>query len=222
MDPDITSDKAFQQGLRFLLGEGVPKDEAKARVLLVQAAEAGNPSALNLAAEMLTHGQGGPFDRATAFRYVERAAGLGDPEAAYTLGYYYMTGGMGNLGYSREILDQMQVKEDEARGLTLWKEAGARGHALATYRMGEYYEERAKDIAQAIHWYEQAIELGEPNGLIRLGDFNVLGKGVPKDLAKARSLYQRAATSDDSCASSTGKQRLEDFDELETILKEDC
>lgn len=222
MEQDIKADEALQQGLKFLLGEGVPKDEAKGRVLLIQAAEGGNSSALYLAAQMLTHGEGGPFDRATAFRYTEKAADFGNPDAIYTLGYYYMTGGMGNLGYSNEVLDQMKVEEDQVRGLALWKKAATLGHSLATYRIGEYLEENAKDIAQAIEWYERGIELGEPNGLIRLGDFHVLGKGVPKDLAKARSLYQRAATSDDICASSTGRQRLENFDELETVLKEDC
>ena len=132
-----------------------------------------------------------------------------------------MSGGMGNLGYPREVLDQKRVEVDEVRGLTLWKFAAALGHSLATYRLGEYFEESANDILQAIEYYEKALQLGEPNGLIRLGDFHVLGKGVPKDLAKARSLYQRAAESDDFCASSTGQQRLEQFDELEEILKED-
>lgn len=218
------ADKALEtlkQGIRLLLGEGVPKDEAKGRDFLIQAAEAGNASALYHAAEMLAHGEAGPFDRATAFRYMERAADLGNADAIHTLGYYYMTGGMGNLGYPRAVLDQKIVEKDEVRGLALWEAAAALGHGPSHYRLGEYYEERESDILKAIGCYEKALQLGELNGLIRLGDFHVLGKGVPKDLAKARSLYQAAAASDDYCASSTGKQRLERFDELEEILKEE-
>ena len=226
MKRSITANEALQKGLRYLLGKGVRKSEPKGRDILVQAAEAGDATALYLAHEMLAHGEGGPFDRATAFRYAERAADLGNLDAIYALGYYYVTGGMGNIGYSAEVLNQMRVPRDETRGLELWKAAAAQGHALATYRIGEYYEDCAPDnpnsIPLAIEWYERSIALGEPNGLIRLGDFHVLGKGVPKNHEKARSLYQRAAESDDVCAKSTGKQRLEDFDELETILEENC
>jgi len=216
----------LQQSLKHLLGKGVPKSASKGRALLIQAAEAGDATALYLAHEMLAHGEGGPFDRATAFRYVQRAADLGNLDAIYTLGYYYVTGGMGNIGYSAEVLNQMTVPRDETRGLELWKAAAAQGHALATYRIGEYYEDCATEnpngISVAIEWYERSVALGEPNGLIRLGDFHILGKGVPRNREKARSLYQRAAESDDSCAKSTGKQRLEHFDKLEAILSENC
>ena len=226
MRRSITADEALQKGVEYLLGKGVRKSEPKGRAFLVQAAEAGDSTALYLAHQMLAHGQGGPFDRATAFNYVQRAAGLGNLDAIYTLGYYYVNGGMSNIGYSAEVLNQMRVPRDEARGLELWKTASAQGHSLATYRIGEYYEDCAADnpnnIPLAIEWYEKSIALGEPNGLIRLGDVHILGKGVPKNHEKARSLYQRAAESDDVCAKSTGKQRLKDFDELETILVENC
>lgn len=226
MERNITTNKALTQGLRYLLGDGVRKSKAKGRAFLVQAAEAGDPTALYLASQMLAHGEGGAFDRVTAFRYVERAADLGNLDAIYTLGYYYMSGGMGNIGYSDEVLAQMKVPRDEARGLALCKTAAAQGHGLAAYRVGEYYEDLSADdanmLAGAIEWYERSLELGEPNGLIRLGDFYILGKGVPKDRERARSMYQRAADSDDICANRAGKQRLLDFEELNTILQQDC
>jgi len=77
-------------------------------------------------------------------------------------------------------------------------------------------------LAITNEWYERGIVLGEPNGLICLGDFHILGKGVRTDRARARSMYERAAASVDICAKSAGKQRLEDFEELESILNEDC
>jgi TPR repeat protein len=226
MRRSINADEALKKGLRYWLGDGVRRNEAKGRAFLLQAAEAGDPNALFFASEMLAHGEGGPFDRATAFRYVERSADLGNLEAIYSLGYYYMNGGMGNLGYSAEVLAQMRVQKDEGRGLALWKTAAARGHGLAAYRIGEYFEDLADDNANmlscAIEWYEKSLDLGEPNGWIRLGDFHLLGKGVSKDRKTARSMYQRAADSDDFCAKEAGKQRLEDFEELETILQENC
>jgi hypothetical protein len=141
----INADEALKQGLRYLLGEGVRKSESKGRAFLVQAAEAGDPTALYLASEMLARGEGGAFDRVTAFRYVERAADLGNLDAIYSLGFYYMNGGMPNIGYSDEVLAQMTVPRDEDRGLALLKTAAARGHGLAAYRIGEYYEDLAAD-----------------------------------------------------------------------------
>jgi hypothetical protein len=51
-------------------------------------------------------------------------------------------------------------------------------------------------------------------------DFHILGRGVRKNREKARSMYQCAAESDDLCARSAAKQRLEDFGELERLLME--
>jgi TPR repeat protein len=138
MKRSIDANEALTQGLRYLLGDGVCKSETKARDFLVRAAEAGDPTALYFASQMLAHGEGGVFDRATAFRYVERAAELGNVDAIYSLGYCYMNGGMGNNGYSNEVLAQMKVPRDEPRGLALYKTAAAQGHGLAAYRVGEY------------------------------------------------------------------------------------
>ncbi|MCX6906344.1 MAG: hypothetical protein NTW03_23260, partial [Verrucomicrobia bacterium] len=71
------------QGARYLAGSGVSKDAEKARSLVVQAAELDNPDALYLAYMMLANGQGGPFDRAKAFRFLHRAVELGNLGAIY-------------------------------------------------------------------------------------------------------------------------------------------
>src|SRR5437899_5514278 len=92
------------KGTRYLLGTGVPKDQENARSFLVQEAELDNPDALFLAYMMLANSQGGSFDRARAFRFLQRAVELGNVEAIYSLGYCYMNGGMGNIGYPDEAL----------------------------------------------------------------------------------------------------------------------
>jgi TPR repeat protein len=220
--PGLTANEALQKGFQFSLGRGVRKSKRKARAFYVQAAEAGDPDGLYFASDMLAHGEGGPFDRATAFRYVERAADLGNLDAIYTLGYYYMTGGMGNIGYPDEVLAQKRVRKDEARGLALWESAAAQGHGMAAFRIGEYYEYFMPGdpnmLGRAIKWYQRSAELGDPMALVFLGDFYILGRGVEKDRKRARAMYQRAARSDDYCAQEAGKRRLKDFKELETTL----
>ncbi|MEW6078738.1 MAG: tetratricopeptide repeat protein [Thermodesulfobacteriota bacterium] len=218
------SNELLRQGTQYLLGRGARRDEKKGRELIVQAAELDNPDAMHLAYMMLAHGQGGPFDRKKAFQFLKRAAELGHLEATYILGYCYIAGGMGNNGYSTEILNQQPVPMDEEKGLKYLYDAADRGHSLAALRIAEHWEDRAEDepefLERAVMWYEKGVALGEPNCLIHLADFHILGKVLPKDPKKARKMYKQAAKSDDICARSTAKQRLEEFDELETLLME--
>jgi hypothetical protein len=216
------SNELLLKGTRYLLGTRVSKDEEKARSFLVQAAELDNPDALYLAYVMLANGQGGPFDRARAFRFLQRAVELGNLEAIYSLGYCYMSGGMGNMGYPDEVLKQQSVPVDEKKGLALLNAAVSQRHGLAALRIAEYWEGRAEVdpamLRQAVEWYEKGMALGEANCLIHLADFHILGKALHKDRKKALMLYQRAARADDTCAKRTAEQRLERFDELETLL----
>ena len=217
------SKELLLKGVRYLVGTRVSKDEEKARALLVQAAELDNADALFLAYMMLANGQGGPFDRARAFRFLQRAAELGHLEAIYSLGYCYLNGGMSNIGYPDEVLRQQGVPMDEKKGLALLNAAVSQGHGLAALRIAEYWEGRADveptRLKQAVKWYEKGMALGEPNCLIHLADLHILGKALAKDRKKARMLYQRAERADDICAKSTAEQRLQSFDELETLLQ---
>ena len=183
------------------MGSGVPKNENEARSLFIEAAELDNPDALHLAYLMLAHGEGGVFDRAKAFRFLRRAAELGHREAIYSLGWCYMNGGMGNIGYPDEVLQQQVVPVDENKGLELLTAAAAQGHGLAALRVAEYWEEHAKDdpvmLRRAVEWYKKGMVLGEPNCLIRLADFHILGKVLPKDRKTARVLYKQAENADD-------------------------
>jgi TPR repeat protein len=220
------SKELMLRGTRYLLGTRVSKDEEKARMLLVQAAELDNADALFLAYMMLANGQGGRFDLAKAFRFLQRAVELGNLEAIYSLGYCYINGGMGNIGYPDEVLRQQVVPVDEKKGLALLNGAVSQGHGLAALRIAEYWEGRAKGdpamLRRAVEFYEKGMALGEPNCLIHLADLYILGTALPKDRKKARMLYRRAERADDTCAKSTAEQRLQRFDELETLLKDDC
>ncbi len=199
-----------------------PEAQVQARALVLEAAESNIPGALFFASEMLCNGWGGGFDRARAFDFLVRAAELGQTDAIYSLGYCYLAGGMGNLGYSDEVLNQKQVPRDVDKALALLTQAADAGHGLAALRIAEHWESESEDqpklLMKAIDWYERSAVLGEPNSLIHLADFLILGKGVEKDHDQARQLYQQAAESDDHCAVSAATQRLEQFDRLERIL----
>lgn len=220
-EPSIESCQLLIKGLD-LLDEG-PEGQKKAREYIVKAAEMNHPDALYFAYSMLSRGEGGAFDRSRAFDFLVRAAELDHTESIYSLGYCYLSGGMGNVGYSNEILNQKKVPQDIERALALLEKAANLGHGLAVCRIAEHWENESEEDAslfsKAIDWYERGATLGEPNCLIHLADFLVIGRGSAPDKKQAKRLYKKAAKSDDVCASNIAQQRLDCFDELESILK---
>jgi TPR repeat protein len=50
-----------------------------------------------------------------------------------------------------------------------------------------------RNLRLAVRWYRRAVEAGEPGAMVSLGDLMMKGKGVTKDAAEARRLFQKAA-----------------------------
>ena len=220
MKPSRKSYQLLLKGLELL--EAGPGGEMKAREYIVKAAELNNPDALYFAYSMLSRGEGGEFDRARAFDFLVRAAELEHAESIYSLGYCYLAGVMGNVGYSDEVLNEKKVPRDVDKALALLEKAAAQGHGLAALRIAEHWENASEEdptlFSKAVDWYERGATLGEPNCLVHLADFLIMGKGFAPDKKQAKRLYKEAARSDDVCASNIGQQRLASFDELERIL----
>ena len=220
-----TPEQLFQQGLEYF-EPGNEKRTARALELLEQAADHGHAKAMYFASKILADGWSGTFDRKKAFSYVQRAAELGDIDATYTLGFYFMEGGMGNLGYRDEILDQMRVERDEERGLSLYLEAAAHDHPDAVLHVARFYADEdcgaENALSESIKWYEKGIKLGEPSCMIDLADMHVLGIGVPTDSKRARALYKKARRTKDAVQNvrDVAKQRIDEFDRLPELLNE--
>jgi len=73
-------------------GRGVPKDKARAEVLMAIAAEAGDADAqfwVGMSA-LRTYSAGATTDPRPALQWLERAAAQGLPQANYTLGIFYI------------------------------------------------------------------------------------------------------------------------------------
>lgn len=198
----------------------------KALSLFEEGAAAGDADCLYLAGCMLQDGLAGRFDRARAFDFIERAASLGHLDAIYSLGYFYVNGGMSNLLYSDEILAQKKIPKDETKGVALMKAAAERGHQTAILNVGRfYYRQRDKcsaHLEEALKWYETGIMAGEASCMVDMADLLVLGKVVPENLDQAKKLYQQAKRSKtNSSASKAAAQRLKDFASLKAILGAD-
>lgn len=68
------------------------------------------------------------------------------------------------------------------------------GDAQAQFEMGEYYHGHLpKDLAQALHWYEQASLQGHADAQLRLGTMFWHGEGVPANAMQAYIVLKMAA-----------------------------
>lgn len=104
-------------GWRLLQGEGVPRNPREGRELVHRAAEGGVPEAMVVWAETLARdGQ----DHAAAARWLEQAAGAGQPEAMFRLGKAHQAG----LGVPKDA-------ETARRWFTQASEAGHKEAAKA-------------------------------------------------------------------------------------------
>jgi TPR repeat protein len=87
--------------------------------------------------------------------------------------------------------------EEDAFGLL--SRAAEGGDPRAQYRLGLVHEHgrdgrpETKDDKKAAEWYSKAAAQGDPKAANNLGTLYRLGRGVPRDEAKAFSLYQSAA-----------------------------
>ncbi len=76
--------------------------------------------------------------------------------------------------------------------LPLFRRAAEEGSADAQAWLG-YLLDLAEENTEAVRWYRAAAEQGHSDGLAGLADMYAKGEGVDRDLAEARSLYEKAA-----------------------------
>jgi len=79
-------------GLKYLSGDGIPKDETEALKWISQAAQKGNPAAEGWMGTLYAHGRGVRQDPAEAFVWFEKAAQQGDRKAMHDLANAYAEG----------------------------------------------------------------------------------------------------------------------------------
>lgn len=126
----------LELGERLLTGEGLPRDEAEARVWFARAAEAGSGDALLRLGKLHHDGLGGPRDYAQALDFYARAARAGIPEAQHNVGAMLVSG--------------RGVRRDYIEGLA-WLIVATKSGAVsdAEQRTRERLARRPGDIAAA-------------------------------------------------------------------------
>lgn len=180
-DDERKADLAFEMGMAYKNGDGVDQDPEMAIAFFKIAAELGH---------MLAQMAVGSYyyalnDCYEAIKWIGMAAELGNAEALFNMGIFYLEG-MGcdqdmekcasylhraarrrhpeaQFAYADLLANGWGIEQDEKRAVKWFLDAAENGHVEAMYRLGEIYEEGRGtnvDLAAAAKWYNAACEKG--------------------------------------------------------------
>lgn len=159
-------------GERYLTGNGVPLDEAKALQWFQRAAKLGDPTAQLKVGQMYESGQGTERNLERASIWFTKAAENGDPAAQANLADLY------------EFGDGTRSNKAAA----YWNEkAASQGYVAAQLDLGRMYQNGTgvpKDNVEAYVWYSLAAASGDANA-VRNRDAVAAGLS-PEELSAAR------------------------------------
>lgn len=173
------ADAAFELGMRYKDGDGV---EANVEVALEYFKIAGQLGHVH--AQMAVAGYYNAMnDCAEAKKWLDMAAELGNAEAMFTLGVYYMEG----YGCDQDVNESAKYMYRAAR----------RRHPEAQYAYGDMLSQGwgvEQDEVKAIKWFSDAAQNGVVEAMYRLGEIYEQGLGTPVDLDAAQKWYEAACT----------------------------
>jgi hypothetical protein len=137
--------------------------------------------AKQLYSDAMTKRRDGQLEEAAAL--MGQAAELGDTSAMVELGESYRSG--------------EGVTQDEAKALSWFKKAADAGNSWGMVSVGVMYslglDGGDANDEEAAQWYQKAADHDNPSGLFDLAGAYEQGRGVRRNVEKAKELYEKAA-----------------------------
>jgi TPR repeat protein len=185
----------YQLGRAYQLGQGVPRDYAKAAAFYRQAAAQGNAKSMFNLGYIYLHGQGVPRDAATAHQWFQKSAdqGLAAGELQIGLSYYF-----GDNGLKQDYVAAAQWLQQAAEQENFPQESGPAANAL-----GAIYEHGfgvPMDRPKAFFWYHKGADLGNARAQANLGRVYEEGALTQKDPLQAYVWLKIASDQQDTMA----------------------
>jgi TPR repeat protein len=175
-------------GRLYLEGRGVPQSVNQAMALFQQASDEGLEHGDIELAKLYLDGKYVEKDPARAVELLKLALSKYESNNAKVELAKLMLEGTGtpkDPGGAVRLL-QAVIDDDDLE---------SRGYALTTLaRAYENGSAGVTDLASAVHFYQQAADLGHGGGTARLARLYLNGKGVAADPVKARELFEAGAT----------------------------
>ncbi|MEN9894893.1 MAG: hypothetical protein RIR97_745, partial [Pseudomonadota bacterium] len=184
--------------------EGIAKEEHRdapffraepvlARQYAIRAADTGHSEGLNLAGYLLSTGQGGPVDIATALKLYGGAVAAGHPDASIGLGTLFMTGKTGKVDHASArgcfriaassgnsfdryslgmmLLNGLGGPADESEAIGLFAAAARKGHIPSMRQLAKWHleEDRSENQRRAgIAWLRKLAHLDDLASILDL------------------------------------------------------
>ena len=185
-------ERLFLLGRKYLMGDGVDKDPAKALELMLEAAKQGYGPALGGVGYFYSIGLTVELDDTEAVMWFRQGAEKGDARAQYNLAQMLLVGRGGD--------------KNEAEGLQWLEKAATQDMVDAVFALGEAHF-LAKfglpnNAEKAFPLYLKAAKLGNVKAQNSVGVMYRFGQGTKTDLALAKDWFLKAANQDDARAQS--------------------
>jgi len=212
------------------------------RLYLQNSAEQGNAEAQYLLGLWYYSGQGGQVDYAKAAEWFSKSAEQGDAQAQYMLSISYGTG----RGVPEDVTKADEwLRKSAAQGHAEAKDFLAKREAAEKRKKAEEEDKYAKknddmmlfaagivnalkngNYAEAVKWARLGAEQGDSSCQCNLGEWYLIGRGVPQDYAKAAEWFEKAAGQGDIKAKYelgrlyfTGQGVPQDYEKAVVLLK---
>lgn len=215
---ELASDQGHGKACLSLAWELLNLEPERAVQLLRNAADCGEPEALETLGECYAQGRGVEQDPQKAEQFFIQWANLGNAETKLALALRYKKGngvskslgralswlkraqlaGMDDASdrfYAEEREEAAQAVQDQERFAALLAQA-QEGDTAAQNDLGSCYESGCgvvQNYAQAVHWYSLAAARGNAQAQYHLGSCYCDGRGVEQDYTQAIYWYQQAA-----------------------------
>lgn len=194
LDQRNFGEAAFNLGILYEDGLGVPRDIGRAMTYYRRGALLGSPKAMFRAGVMYWLGASGvAADRGEGRRYLSMAAAAGDSEAQR----YLAAEGAGADADDPVLRADRVLAEGSAEDSVAILEAAARsGHVRAQTRLAWNYEAGrgiARDLGLAARWFFSAAQAGDGEAMHALAVMHGTGAGRDKDATLAEQWLLRSA-----------------------------
>jgi len=186
---DVSSVSEYEAGKKFLTGQGVEKNPAKALEHFQKAAELGHIEAFGAIGYFYAAGLGVEKDDTKAAEWFQKGSEKGSAQAKFNLGRFYFDGRGG--------------VNDKDKGLSLLEEAATLNLSEAHDALAEIYflgltqEPPVPDFTKAAPHVKASAASGKPAAINMLGVMKQSGLGLEMDKQGAEDCFRQAAMKGD-------------------------
>jgi TPR repeat protein len=183
--------------VEYVLGETVEKDIKKSVFWTKKASEGGVASAQYRLGRMYLYGHDVLMDKEKGIYWLEKSANQDYVDSQKALAEHYLTG---------------DLKKTADDGLYWLKKAAKLGDSGSQLEAGRYYNLAKKDYKESAKWLSMASDQDNKEAQGMLAGMYIFGKGVEKNMSKAKELIKKAFESNDSDVKERAKKKWEEFE----------